>query len=196
MPASSRSDRWFCTLADGVHVRAGGGPRSRGAPPQPQQRDDHRVVTPAHRRAAVVVAFDKHEKGPVPSSLRCGALWGDCIRRHADGEAGPMTPDPADTSPRWRRQVPPERRVDHNPCNLVPHGPIASQPHRTQHDQRRGFAVEHRDPPIQEPVPPKVPRWLVTALSPGHAGAIARNDGFEPVGLAWTLRWVWGAMRL
>lgn len=43
----------FCAFADGVHVRAGGGPRPRGAPPQPQQRDDHRVVTPAHRRATI-----------------------------------------------------------------------------------------------------------------------------------------------
>ena len=69
-------------------------------------------------------------------------------------------------------------------------------PHRTQHDQRRGFAVEHRDPPIPETVPPKVPRRLVTALSAGHAGAIAAMTSSSPVGLAWTLRWVWGAMRL
>src|SRR6478752_2427504 len=55
---------------------------------------------------------------PRTEQFEVRGLWGDCIRRHADGEAGPMTPDPADTSPRWRRQVPPERRVDHTPCNL------------------------------------------------------------------------------
>jgi len=69
---------------------------------------------------------------------------------------------------------------DHTSCNLVPHGPIASQPHRTQHDQRRGFAVEHRDPPIPETGPPKVPRRLATALSPGHAGAIAAITSSSP----------------
>jgi hypothetical protein len=102
-----------------------------------------------------------------------------------------MTPDPADTSPRWGRQVPPERRVDHTPCNLVPHGPIVSQPHRTQHDQRRGFAVEHRDPPIPETVPPKVPRRLATALSPGHAGAIAAMTSSSP----WEWRGHYGVYR-
>ena len=74
------------------------------------------------------------------------------------------------------------------PATSLPHGPIASQPHRTQHDQRRGFAVEHRDPPIPETVPPKVPGWPLPCRRPRRRDR--RNDVFEPVGMAWTLRCV------
>ena len=250
LPASSRSDRWFCAFADGVHVRAGGGPRPRGAPPQPQQRDDHRVVTPAHRRATITATnqrplLDRHHPQPshqaqvrtrplsgvgvddrdvavgvlkpddadfnvpVQSSLRststgkaphravsrCGPLSGDCIRRHADGEAGPMTPDPADTSPRWRRQVPPQRRVTTLPatsCRTArlrrsPTGPSTTSAEASPSSTatRRSQRLAHRRCRDGWPLPVAWPRRRDR-----------RNNVFEPVGLAWTLRWVWGAMRL
>jgi Domain of unknown function (DUF3416) len=56
---------------------------------------------------------------------------------------------------------------------------------------RRGFAVEHRDPPIPETVPPKVPRRLATALSPGRAGAIGAMTSSSP----WEWRGHYGVYR-
>ena len=89
---------------------------------------------------------------------------------------------------RPRAIQPSDGRSENRCCTAPAASSIIARMARSRLPHR--FAVEHRDPPIPEPVPPKVPRWLVTALSAGHAGALARNDGFEPVGLAWTLRWV------
>src|SRR6478672_8962953 len=117
---------------------------------------------------------------PRTEQFEVRGLWGDCIRRHADGEAGPMTPDPPIPHLVGADKCRLNGALTTLPATSLPHGPIASQPHRTQHDQRRGFAVEHRDPPIPETVPPKVPRRLATALSPSHDGAIGAMTSSSP----------------
>ena len=64
------------------------------------------------------------------------------------------------------------------------HGPVAAQPGRPEREQRRGLAVEQRDPAVPAAVPRKAPRRpaAVRAGRPrrrdgGHAGASCPTSG-------------------
>ena len=111
-------------------------PRAAAAQPGPLPR---RPTPPA---AAGVGAVLQHDRRGLPT----GAAEPDVIPVMQPGHG------------RLQRlgqpgQRPPVQRVSPRDA----HGPVAAQPLPPEREQRRGLAVEQRDPAIPAPVPPKAP---------------------------------------